>query len=264
MFKCDTLYKEVMGIYKIKNVLNNKFYIGSAVNLHDRFLHHRKRLRGNYHNNKHLQRAFDKYGEDCFIFEVIEIVNDKDILLEREQHWLDSTQCCDPNIGYNLSNNATAPMLGIDFTEEHRKNLSKALKGMQQPEGFRERMSKLHKGKTLSEEHRAKLLNANKKYWTEENRDKQSKVLKERWSNPKFREKASKGTKLSDDDKKRISEMKKGSKHHNAKLTEEEVRDIKTMLKNGVDRKEIREKYDINVKNLSKIANGVTWSHVEV
>jgi len=50
------------GIYKILNTVNNKFYIGSAVNLNSRFRTHKANLINNKHPNKHLQAAFNKYG----------------------------------------------------------------------------------------------------------------------------------------------------------------------------------------------------------
>jgi len=60
------------GIYKIINVVNNKFYIGSSVDLRKRKSKHFSELRHNKHNNKHLQRAWDKYGEASFVFVVVE------------------------------------------------------------------------------------------------------------------------------------------------------------------------------------------------
>ena len=59
-------------IYKIRNVVNGKFYVGSTINQKDRFRNHRRLLRKNRHHCAHLQAAWNKYGEDCFKFEVIE------------------------------------------------------------------------------------------------------------------------------------------------------------------------------------------------
>ena len=41
--------------------------------------------KNNKHGNKHLQRSYNKYGEENFVFEVLEFVEDKNNLLEREQ-----------------------------------------------------------------------------------------------------------------------------------------------------------------------------------
>ena len=59
------------GIYKIQNLINNKLYIGQSINLKKRKRKHFTELRNNRHVNSHLQRAFNRYGEENFNFEVI-------------------------------------------------------------------------------------------------------------------------------------------------------------------------------------------------
>jgi len=76
-------------IYKITNVLNKKFYIGSSIRFTYRKKQHIYDLRKNTHCNRYLQNAWNKYGERNFIFEIIEDnISEKD-LLEREQYYLD-------------------------------------------------------------------------------------------------------------------------------------------------------------------------------
>ena len=76
-------------IYKIRNIINNKFYVGSTVNSRVRFQTHRRNLRAGKHQSPHMQAAWNKYGEDCFKFEIIEIVECSENLLAAEQKWLD-------------------------------------------------------------------------------------------------------------------------------------------------------------------------------
>ncbi len=56
----------MQAVYTIKNVINNKIYIGSAVNIKKRWHEHRNLLNNN-NNNKHhspiLQNAWNKYGK---------------------------------------------------------------------------------------------------------------------------------------------------------------------------------------------------------
>jgi len=59
------------GIYIIKNILNNKIYIGSTTNLRRRFWEHFGCLRKNKHTNSRLQRAFNKHTEAYFTFKII-------------------------------------------------------------------------------------------------------------------------------------------------------------------------------------------------
>jgi group I intron endonuclease len=100
-----------MGIYKIINVVNNKFYIGSAVNFSRRKTRHFSELRTKKHNNSKLQNAWDKYGEQAFAFVVVEEVFDKALLLEVENRWL--KEHVGKDYCYNLGIDATAPMLGM-------------------------------------------------------------------------------------------------------------------------------------------------------
>jgi group I intron endonuclease len=99
------------GIYKIINVVNNKFYVGSAVDLKRRKTRHFSELRTGKHNNRYLQSSWDKYGEQAFVFVVVEPLTEQDDLLAAENVWLAlhvGKEYC-----YNLGVNATAPMLGL-------------------------------------------------------------------------------------------------------------------------------------------------------
>lgn len=78
------------GIYKIINKINSRSYIGSSVCIETRWKVHKNLLTKNVHWNDHLQRAWNKYGEENFSFEVIEEVLDRTRLLDREQHYLDN------------------------------------------------------------------------------------------------------------------------------------------------------------------------------
>ena len=56
------------GIYLILNMANDKVYIGQSYDVDTRLRKHKEALIGNYHKNDHLQKAFNKYGEDSFLF----------------------------------------------------------------------------------------------------------------------------------------------------------------------------------------------------
>ena len=105
--------KELMarGIYKIINIVNNKFYVGSAVDLKRRKTRHFSELRNSKHNNRHLQAAWNKYGEQAFVFIIIEDVAPDVDLLAAENVWLHAhvgKEYC-----YNIGVDATAPMQGM-------------------------------------------------------------------------------------------------------------------------------------------------------
>jgi len=101
----------ISGIYKII-CINNKFYIGSSIDIDRRLKEHKRLLKRNKHPNKYLQNCWNKYGEKNFRFEIIETVNDVERLLIREQQWIDKTNCCNRKVGFNISINSSAPNRG--------------------------------------------------------------------------------------------------------------------------------------------------------
>lgn len=75
------------GIYIIKNILNNKVYVGQSRNMKNRIYIHRYALRHNFHSNDHLQKAWNRDNEKSFIFEIIEECP-FEILDEREIYYI--------------------------------------------------------------------------------------------------------------------------------------------------------------------------------
>jgi len=106
----------ISGIYVIRNTISGRVYVGSAVNIANRWLHHRKSLRAGKHHSPYLQFAWNKYGEDAFIHETIELVPDVTMLIEREQHWID-THVALYGKGYNVCPTA-GNTLGFKFSPE--------------------------------------------------------------------------------------------------------------------------------------------------
>jgi len=62
------------GVYQIINLVNGKCYIGSSVNIKKRWAEHIANLQRGTHHCQHLQRAWNKYGESNFDFEMIELL----------------------------------------------------------------------------------------------------------------------------------------------------------------------------------------------
>ena len=109
--------KVISGIYKIENKQNGKVYIGSSKNIHKRWKQHVSELRSKQHHNYNLQNAWHEYGEENFEFEIIEIVDDINQLIDREQHHIDLTKCYDYSYGYNVNPKA-GKFLSIDRTKK--------------------------------------------------------------------------------------------------------------------------------------------------
>lgn len=93
---------KLLGIYKIRNILNDKVYIGSSIHIKRRLSEHKCWLRKNTHDNDYLQKAWNKYGENNFVFEIVELLENKLQLEERETYWINHFNSCDDEFGYNL------------------------------------------------------------------------------------------------------------------------------------------------------------------
>jgi group I intron endonuclease len=164
------------GIYKIINVVNNKFYVGSTVNISRRRARHFSELRNNRHNNKYLQAAWNKYGEQAFVFVVVEEVPKGKDILAAENVWLKE------HVGkdhcYNLGTDATAPQLGMfgelsntwgyKHTEEAKARIAKASKERIQADEEKTKRRKSMQGHIVTSETKAKIsatLSGEGNYW---------------------------------------------------------------------------------------------------
>ena len=73
----------MIGIYKITNKINGKFYIGQSNDIMRRFGEHKTQK----HNRILVDQAIQKYGINNFIFEIIEECS-LDELNEKESYWI--------------------------------------------------------------------------------------------------------------------------------------------------------------------------------
>ena len=119
----------MIGVYKITNTIDNKIYVGSSVNIDKRFNTHKNDLSNNTHHNSKLQRAWNKYGEDNFKFEITCLVDDIVIARIVEQNLINDLV---KNESYNLSKNANGASFGKDNPakrKEVRLKITNALTG---------------------------------------------------------------------------------------------------------------------------------------
>lgn len=74
------------GIYRILCLKNGKFYIGMADNIQTRVKNHIMFLKGQYsHENRFLQKDWNRYGKKNFFCDVIAKVKDPHERLTREK-----------------------------------------------------------------------------------------------------------------------------------------------------------------------------------
>ena len=102
------------GIYIIRNIVNNKCYIGQTNNLKARWIKHKNFLKNNKHHNRHLQAAWNKYGAEEFVFEILEECPIEE-LDEKETYYIHKYET---HInGYNLDEGGQG-IRGYKHTEE--------------------------------------------------------------------------------------------------------------------------------------------------
>lgn len=118
--------KRVSGVYCIENLINHKKYVGKSVNIFKRWQSELEGLRGMYFHNVHLQRAWNKYGENQFKFYILEICQE-DVLSTKEQEWIERLDTF--NSGYNqtLGGEGTP---GIVFSEDRKQKIRDAQSGI--------------------------------------------------------------------------------------------------------------------------------------
>jgi len=134
----------ISGIYRIENIKNGKFYIGSAKCIRKRFNEHIGKLKLGTHPNRFFQNAFNKHGIEAFRAFQIQTVDDLAELIIVEQLFLDKLYD-GQKLCYNICPTAGSA-LGRKHTEDTKRKISQA-----------------HKGKTLSRETRQKISEAKKK-----------------------------------------------------------------------------------------------------
>lgn len=157
----------MIGIYSIKNIINGKIYIGQSVDIKSRIRNHKWALRHNRHENDHLQKSFNKYGESGFIFDMICECEEQE-LDNMERFYIKLYNCIDPNFGYNSETGGNlnkhwseelhtkmsekrrgenSGMWGKKHTEETKAIMREKALGRQMSDEAKEKSSKSHKGK---------------------------------------------------------------------------------------------------------------------
>lgn len=205
-------------IYKIINVVNNKFYVGSTTNKKVRFRQHRNLLRGNRHHCKHLQASWNKYGEDKFEFVVVEIVNEGMSLQQVEDIYL--LQHVGQPMCYNSGYSSDAPWrnappqatpnFGKVMAQQQKEKISEALKEFYAADYFNHPRA----GKKHTEETKLKI--------------KQNRVPTARENHYRY------GKTLSDETKAKIGAAQRGKpKAEGRKVSEEGLLKIRENIESG-------------------------------
>lgn len=133
------MYKnQIVGIYCIVNNENGKVYVGASSHIHNRWGQHRYDLTHNRHDNLYFQQEFNESSLERFTFEILEEVPDKVQLNEREDWWIENLKSLDPDLGYNIAKTVGGRRV---LSDEHKARLLAANKGVPRSEGTRAKIS---------------------------------------------------------------------------------------------------------------------------
>jgi len=263
--------EKISGIYQIKNIMNGDIYIGQSVNLYKRKYSHFNSLKNNTHKNKFLQKAYNDFGENCFIFSII-LICEKIELTYYEQKLVDKL-----NPIYNIFKKCVNSSFGIICSDEVRRNLSNS-----------------HLGKKNTEEQNKKISESGLGEKNHFFGKKHSAISKEKISKAGIGRKASSYTRekmsltrleMGDLEKTKIEKGLRfkekvisenlngntvtgtrnvGSKNPNAKLTKEEVLEIKILMVTKCPTlRKLSEMFNVSIHTMRKIKSNEIWRCVE-
>ena len=273
-------------IYRIRNLTDNKCYIGSSCNFLSRKRGHIESLRSKRHHSILLQRAWNKYGESNFVFDIILYSDPKDNL-HNEQLVLNTYS---PE--YNIAPIAGSPYPGF-ISEEHKTKLRNAKLGRKLSLSHRINIGKGNIGRIVSEETKAKMRSSGtgRKHSTEAKK-KISLAQLGKLKGPRSEEtklkisKAHIGKKLTTQHKQKLRNIKlgkkldqehrdkiskallgkpkkpghcKGESNPSAKLNWNQVSDIRVRLTNKESLHSIARLYSVSVPTIARIRDKKVW-----
>jgi group I intron endonuclease len=213
-------------IYKIKNSINDKVYIGCTTKtIVERFKEHIKRSQKNKHKTK-LYNSFKKYGIENFTIEVVEECNKK-IMFIKEIEYIKEYD------SYYTGLNSTKGgegCLGYKHTDETREKISIKTK------------EKSHKDKTYEEIYSEK---------SDDEKEKRKEGVKKYWDS------------LDDDEKEKRTTKTKEKNRQKSKYDIETIIEIKKLIQSGLKNREIHKIFpEVKVDYLSSIRSGRRWKDV--
>ena len=148
------------GVYLLE-FSNGDFYVGRSVNIKDRMISHRCKLKHNKHGNKFMQNVYNKYGD--FQYKLLEEVP-PELQGDREIYWINELT---PPLNLTKGGDG-GEMLTEDekkrrkvevYNDEYKKNMSNVMKGKNNPDA----------GKKISESRKKLYENPERKKWLIEN-----------------------------------------------------------------------------------------------
>lgn len=223
-------------VYKIRNIINNKIYVGKAANIEVRWQKHLSDTRTD--RGYVLHRAIKKYGESNFEASIIEECDSEEKALEREIYWIKEykTNICKfgDQFGYNLTDGGEGAS-GHLHSEESKQKMSEASIGKPKSDFHKDQLSIAKIGTKLSDEHKKNIGIGGL------------------------------GKKRTSESIAKLSASKAGNKNPQSVLCDQKVKEIKILfIENNLSNKQISNKYGVSSRTIRDIKNNITWKHIKI
>jgi group I intron endonuclease len=232
--------KRTIGIYAIVNMIDGKKYIGQSVDIKTRNRKELRKLKNGYFTNQHLQNAFNKYGEENFIFIFLEECS-KEKLNEREIYHIAAAGWPDHDLCYNITRGGT----GGDTLSNHPNKTEICEKMSESRSGENNPMyNKNHTEESIEKMKGPRPSKQGIK------RPEHSDFMIKLWEDPEYR--------LNKSDQ-------SGENNPASKLTVRKVLTIRILLRNLTHRgaiQEIAAIYGVHPSTIRNIKNGKSWKDV--
>lgn len=258
-------------VYKITNLINSKLYIGKTNDINIRWYSHcnEAKLRKKQYP---LYHAMNKYGITNFTLEIIEVLENELLCFEQEKYWIElyktNIMKYGSEFGYNLTEGGEGPS-GHIHTPEQKKAKSDCKLGVKN--SFYGKNHSDKSKKLISNGHIGKPISS-------EVRDKISKKLQGVSKTEEMKQKISialTGQEKSESHCKHISESKKGkpnpnkqgNNHHNSKITEQQVIDMRQYWNSSNEKSKdklsyLYQKYGLSKSGIQQIVYRTKWKHI--
>ena len=206
----------MIGIYKITNLINGHSYIGLSTHIEDRWQYHKTKYNWEREKDKLLYKAIIKYGIDNFKFEVLEECSPEQ-LSDKEKYYIEKYDTY--HNGYNMTTGGE---------DHHGESHPKHKLSKEDVIDIRTRYDNLERRQEVYELYRDRIGDSGfGKIWKGET-----------WQNIMMEVYTPENKLYHLHDT-----ANKGSKNGRARLTEEDVRIIRTRRKNGEQLKEVYKDY---------------------
>ena len=116
--------KTLCGIYSITCKPSGRVYVGQSIDIHTRWKNHKSALNRGTVPNKILQSSWKKYGQDSFLFEILELCIEEK-LDEREHHWINKLGCWAQQGGMNIYTIGRDKSRNIPVSAETKDKISR-------------------------------------------------------------------------------------------------------------------------------------------